>query len=111
MSRIGLLAFSYETEPVLFGVVIFIAALVLYLAAVILFKAFSLNKKSQVVPQAAVPEAPADDNVAPGRSGELILKNVTERDAALIMAIVADEIGAPINELSFISIERKDNEI
>ncbi len=43
---------------------------------------------------------------APGRSGELVLVKVAERDAALIMAIVADELKIPINELDFKSIKR-----
>ncbi len=35
-----------------------------------------------------------------------MLVKVAERDAALIMAIVADELKIPINELDFKSIKR-----
>ena len=42
--------------------------------------------------------------LAPGTAGELKLYDTEPRDAAMIMAIVADELGAPLNELRFISI-------
>ena len=41
---------------------------------------------------------------APGSAGELKLYDTDPRDAAMIMAIVADTLGKPINELRFISI-------
>ena len=52
---------------------------------------------------AAVP-APVPVKYAPGTAGELKLYNVEERDAAMVMAIVADKLGKPLNELRFISI-------
>ena len=42
---------------------------------------------------------------APGSAGEIDLHSVDDRTAALLMAIVADEIKAPLNELRFISIK------
>ena len=50
--------------------------------------------------QAPVVRGPA----APGTAGELKLYDTDPRDAAMIMAIVADAMGKPINELRFISI-------
>lgn len=41
---------------------------------------------------------------APGSAGELKLYDTDPRTAAMLMAIVADELQAPINELRFISI-------
>lgn len=41
---------------------------------------------------------------APGSAGELKLYDTDPKDAAMIMAIVADSLGRPINELRFISI-------
>ena len=41
---------------------------------------------------------------APGTAGELKLYNTDPRDAAMIMAIVADATGKPLNELRFKSI-------
>ena len=56
--------------------------------------------------------APAPAKPAPGTAGELKLYDTDPRDAAMIMAIVADTLGKPLNELRFISIkEVKDDEI
>ena len=43
--------------------------------------------------------------VAPGVAGELKLHDVEPKTAAMLMAIVADKMGKPINELRFISIK------
>ena len=43
--------------------------------------------------------------LAPGTAGELKLYDTDPRDAAMVMAIVADELGKPLNELRFISIK------
>lgn len=49
---------------------------------------------------------------APGTAGELKLYDTDPRDAAMIMAIVADTLGKPLNQLRFISIkEVKDDEV
>ena len=53
------------------------------------------------VAAAAAVESPA----APGTAGQLKLHDVEPRTAAMIMAIVADKMGKPINELRFISIK------
>ncbi len=47
---------------------------------------------------------------AQGTCGELKLINTDERDAAMIMAIVADETNTPLNELRFKSIKRVEEE-
>lgn len=46
---------------------------------------------------------PACEN-APGTAGDLKLYDTNPRDAAMVMAIVADTLNKPINELRFISI-------
>lgn len=48
----------------------------------------------------------ANEPLASGTCGELKLINTDERDAAMIMAIVADETKTPLNELRFKSIKR-----
>ena len=53
------------------------------------------------VATAAAPESPA----APGTAGQLKLHDVSPKTAAMIMAIVADKMGKPLNELRFISIK------
>ena len=42
---------------------------------------------------------------APGAAGELKLYDTDPKDAAMIMAIVADSLGKPLNELRFLSIK------
>ena len=53
---------------------------------------------------AAAPAAPAAPAAATGTAGELKLYDTDPRDAAMVMAIVADKLGKPINELRFKSI-------
>lgn len=59
------------------------------------------HSPAQVV--AAVAEESAEK--APGSAGDIKLYDTDPRDAALIMAIVADELKKPLNELRFISIK------
>jgi len=55
---------------------------------------------------AAVPAAPAAKKpLAPGSAGEVKLYDTDPRDAAMIMAIVADKMQKPLNELRFVSIK------
>ena len=61
------------------------------------------------MPAAAPAPAPAAAAVpkkrAPGSAGEVKLYDTDPRDAAMIMAIVADKLGKPLNELRFKSIK------
>ena len=52
---------------------------------------------------AAVPAVNAEP--APGSAGKLKLHDVEPKTAAMLMAIVANKMGKPINELRFISIK------
>lgn len=54
-------------------------------------------------PAAAAPAAPAAKN-APGSAGKIALHDVPDKTAAMLMAIVADRTGKPLNQLRFISI-------
>ena len=62
---------------------------------------FKSAKRKAAKAPAAAPAAPA---AAPGTAGELKLYDTDPRDAAMVMAIVADKLGKPINELRFKSI-------
>ena len=63
-----------------------------------------------VAEAAPVEAAPVAE--APGTAGEMKLYDTDPRDAAMIMAIVADTLGKPLNQLRFISIkEVKDDEV
>ena len=67
------------------------------------------NKQKTVAsvpaPAAAPAAAAAPAPVAPGSAGALKLHDVEPKTAAMIMAIVADKLGKPLNELRFISIK------
>ena len=51
----------------------------------------------------------AEQPLAAGTCGELTLIRTEERDAAMIMAIVADATETPLNQLRFKRIERLDD--
>ena len=53
----------------------------------------------------AAPAAPAATDAAPGTAGQLKLHDVPPKTAAMLMAIVANQMGKPLNELRFISIK------
>ena len=84
--------------------------LVAVLSAVVIImvirKAISNNKAVQA-PVVEEAPAPVEENrpTAPGAAGELKLHNVEPKIAAMLMAIVAEKLGKPINELRFISIK------
>ena len=57
-------------------------------------------------PAAAPVQAPAAQSVAaPGSAGKLKLHDVEPKTAAMLMAIVANKMGKPLNELRFTSIK------
>ena len=71
---------------------------------------FNFKKRTAETPvPVAVAEAPVVAEpvqpVAPGAAGQLKLHDVEPKTAAMLMAIVADKLQKPINELRFISIK------
>ena len=54
---------------------------------------------------AAAPAPAAPKKLAPGSAGDVKIYDTDPRDAAMIMAIVADKLGKPLNELRFVSIK------
>lgn len=64
----------------------------------------SAKRKAANAPAPAAAAAPAAPAAAPGTAGELKLYDTDPKDAAMAMAIVADKLGKPINELRFKSI-------
>ncbi len=90
--------------------VVFFGLILLMAVIMIMGKIFvALDAKKQRA--AAVPapqqEAPAEVSApaAPGSAGRLLLHDVEPKTAAMLMAIVADKMGKPLNELRFISIK------
>lgn len=51
------------------------------------------------------PAPAAEKALAPGSAGHVKLFDVPDKEAAMIMAIVADKMQKPLNELHFISIK------
>ena len=63
------------------------------------------NKKAATATVQEIPAEPVPAPVAPGSAGQLKLHNVEPKTAAMLMAIVANKMGKPINELRFLSIK------
>ena len=88
---------------VFFGLIL-LMVVVMALGAVFAAKAKKAAKAAAPVEAApAVQAAPAP--TAPGSAGSLKLYDTDPKTAAMIMAIVANKLGKPLNELRFISIK------
>ena len=93
--------------------VVFFGLILLMCVITILGKAFTAAEaKAKAAAAAAAPAAAApaaapvvNAEPAPGSAGKLKLHDVEPKTAAMLMAIVADKMGKPINELRFISIK------
>ena len=89
--------------------VVFAGLICLMLVVMAIGKFFTgaAKKNAGKSAEAAAPaqEAPVVSGpVAPGTAGELKLYDVDPKTAAMLMAIVADKMGKPLNELRFISV-------
>ncbi len=90
---------------VVFGVLLLMYILI-SLSGKIIQAITGIGKKAE--PAKAAPAAAAPAAAAPEEefsSGTLKLKDCDEKTAAMIMAIVADDTGIPLNELVFKSIK------
>lgn len=100
--------------------VVFVGLILLMLVLVGMGKIFIARDKklaasaaAKEAEMAAVPVAPhtkgsivlSNAKPAPGTAGQLKLHDVEPKTAAMIMAIVANKMGKPLNELRFISIK------
>ena len=100
-------------------VVVFFGLILLMLVVMAMGKAFmAKDAKAKAAPAAAAPAAAAPaavavipgaadpiSDAAPGTAGQLKLYDTPPKTAAMIMAIVANQMGKPLNELRFISIK------
>ena len=84
-------------------------AMVLVLAVIVAImairKKISMHTPKEAVIVQPVPEVAAPKPSAPGSAGQVKLHGVEPKTAALLMAIVADKMNKPLNELRFISIK------
>ena len=88
-----------------YGVVFF--GLILLMLVVILIGRFFVagQNKTQAKETCAAAAEETVSPPAPGSAGQLKLHNVEPKTAAMLMAIVADKMGKPLNELRFVSIK------
>jgi len=101
------------------GYLVVFLGLVLLMIVILAMASYFINKAKSAAAAAAVPAAaapvkavepeaapePVKGPEAPGSAGELKLYDTDPRDAAMIMAIVADATGKKLNELRFKSIK------
>ena len=90
---------------------VFFGLILLMIVVMIMGKAFTAKKEKPAAAPApaaapvAAPAAPVEAPVAPGTAGQLKTYDVPPKTCAMLMAIVADKMGKPLNELRFISIK------
>ncbi len=100
----------------LLGYAVVFVGLILLMAVMMIMGAIMVSRAKKARAAAAAAAAtsapPAASAAAPGTAGELKLYDTDPRDAAMVMAIVADTLGKPLNQLRFISIkEVKEDEV
>ena len=84
--------------------VVFLGLVLLMIVVVIMGKIMSAKKAPAAEAAPVAAPTPAGEP-APGSAGPLKLYDTPPRDAAMCMAIVANQLGKPLNELRFISIK------
>ena len=89
-----------QPDFVALGMVLALAVIV----AVMAIRKRFFPKKKEAEP-VAIPEEAPEKPTAPGAAGHLKLHGVEPKTAAMLMAIVANKVGKPLNELRFISIK------
>ena len=99
------------------GYAVVFSGLIMLMCVIIIMGKVMLNRNKAAAPAPALAPGPAKTAqtpveplvktgpVAPGVAGELKLYDTDPKSAAMIMAIVADEVKTPLNELRFKSIK------
>ena len=84
--------------------VVFFGLFLLMIVVMIMGKIFTAKKEA---PAAVAPAAApvVEPEKAPGTAGQVKTYDVPPKTCAMLMAIVADKMGKPLNELRFISIK------
>ena len=90
-------------EPPADGDPIALAIVLVFFAIFIIWVIARKNKSA--APEVVEEIVEAEPSKAPGSAGQLKLYNVEPKTAAMVMAIVADKTGKPLNELRFLSIK------
>ena len=97
-------------DAVLGYLVVFIGLSLLMCVVIIVGKIMVAKMKKPAAEPASAPAPAAAPAVkalpaAPGTAGEVKIYDTDPKDAAMIMAIVADKLQKPLNELRFVSIK------
>ena len=93
--------------------VVFVGLIALMIVVILIGKFFQKSKNAKKAEEPAAPvaapveivSAEPSQPLAPGAAGQLKLYDTPPKTAAMLMAIVADKMGKPLNELRFISIK------
>ena len=89
--------------------VVFVGLILLMIVVILMGKVMAKKTAKDAAPAPVVPAPAAPLKViipeAPGTAGELKLYDTDPKTAAMIMAIVADELKTPLNQLRFKSIK------
>lgn len=97
----------------LVGIAVVFFALILLMCIIKIMTAVGDSRQKKAAAAAMPADLPAQPEaaplqklqpLAPGTAGDVKLYDTDPRTAAMLMAIVADELKAPINELRFLSI-------
>ena len=89
-----------------FVIVLIVLCFLMGMIKCLSFVVKKIEKKSvKTAPAATTVSAQEVPAIAPGRSGKIKLFDVPDREAAMIMAIVADQLQEPLANLNFISIK------
>lgn len=104
------ISFGDATITAILGYVVVFIGIALLLAAVVAMGKYFAARDRKAAAQAPtvaepVPVAPNAKPLAPGSAGELKIYDVEPKTAAMLMALTADKLGKPLNELRFISIK------
>lgn len=88
----------------LLGYAVVFFGLLLLMTVVVLMGKYFVAAGKKTAAKAEAPAPASEPVAAPGAAGQLKLHNVDPKTAAMLMAITADKMGKPINELRFLSI-------
>lgn len=85
--------------------VVFVGLVMLMVVIMVMGRLMAKKAEEPKAEPAAPAAADVEKKTAPGTAGELKLYDTDPKAAAMCMAIVADKLGKPLNELRFISIK------
>ena len=106
------ISFGNAAVVALLGYCVVFFGIVLLMCVITIMGKIFMAKANKAKAAAPAPAAPvtvtpvaAAAPEAPGTAGQLKLHDVSPKTAAMLMAIVANQMGKPLNELRFISIK------